>query len=55
MRQPLAELGKLAVHELVEAVDAEAGAYSPHAMQLPVELIIGDSAPLAPSRVAAAG
>jgi len=55
VRQPLAELGKLAVHELVEAVDAEAGAYSPHAMQLPVELIIGDSAPLAPSRVAAAG
>ena len=55
VRQPLAELGKLAVHELVEAVNAEDGAYTPHAMQLPVELIIGDSAPLASSRVAAAG
>ncbi len=55
VRQPLAELGKLAVHELVEAVDAETGAYTPRALQLPVELIIGDSAPLAPSPVGAAG
>ena len=55
VRQPQAELGRLAVHELVEAVNAEAGAYTPHAMQLPVELIIGDSAPLASSRVAPAG
>ena len=31
VRQPLAELGKLAVHELVAAVDAEAGAYTPRA------------------------
>ncbi len=45
IRQPLAELGKLAVRELVRAVDAEAGAYEPHALQLPVELIVGDSAP----------
>jgi DNA-binding LacI/PurR family transcriptional regulator len=55
VRQPLAELGKLAVHELVEAVDAEAGAYAPRSMQLPVELIVGDSAPLASSPVGAAG
>jgi DNA-binding LacI/PurR family transcriptional regulator len=56
VRQPLAELGKLAVHELVAAVDAgvvpEADAYTPRAIQLPVELIVGDSAPLAPSTVA---
>ena len=51
VRQPLAELGKLAVRELLEAIDAEAGAYTPRAIQLPVELIIGDSAPLAPSPV----
>jgi LacI family transcriptional regulator len=55
VRQPLQELGKLAVHELVEAVNAEAGGYAPRAMQLPVELIIGDSAPLASSRVAPVG
>ena len=55
VRQPLAELGKLAVRELVEAVDAEAGAYVARAMQLPVELIVGDSAPLASPRVANAG
>ncbi len=46
IRQPLNELGKLAVHELVKALDAEPGAYGPHAIQLPVELIPGDSAPL---------
>ena len=46
VRQPLNELGKLAVHELVTAVNADAGAYGPHAIQLPVELIPGDSAPL---------
>ena len=51
VRQPLAELGKLAVNELVKAVDAEAGAYEAHAIQLPVELIPGDSAPL-PSTLA---
>ncbi len=45
VRQPLAELGKLAVRELVEALDAEAGAYEARALQLPVELILGDSAP----------
>jgi len=55
VRQPLAELGALAVHELVAAVDAEAGAYTPRAILLPVELIIGDSAPPAPSRVAPGG
>ena len=49
IRQPLNELGKLAVHELVKSLDAEPGAYGPHAIQLPVELIPGDSAPL-PSR-----
>jgi LacI family transcriptional regulator len=47
VRQPLAELGKLAVQELVRAVDDEAGAYEPHALQIPVELVVGDSAPMA--------
>jgi DNA-binding LacI/PurR family transcriptional regulator len=47
VRQPLAELGKLAVHELVAALDAETGGYAPRAIQLPVELIVGDSAPTA--------
>jgi LacI family transcriptional regulator len=46
IRQPLNELGKLAVRELVTALDAEPGAYGPHAIQLPVELLPGDSAPL---------
>jgi DNA-binding LacI/PurR family transcriptional regulator len=46
VRQPLADLGRRAVKELVEAVDAEAGDYTPRAVELPVELIIGDSAPL---------
>jgi LacI family transcriptional regulator len=46
IRQPLADLGRLAVHELVKAVDAESETYQPHAIQLPVELIPGDSAPL---------
>jgi len=45
--------------ERVDALDAatlaEAGGYAPRAMQLPVELIIGDSAPLASSRVAPVG
>ena len=45
VRQPLSEMGKLAVHELVEALDAETGAYTPRAITLPVELIVGDSAP----------
>jgi LacI family transcriptional regulator len=47
VRQPLAELGRLAVHELVEAVNAEAGGYAPRALELRVELIVRDSAPTA--------
>jgi DNA-binding LacI/PurR family transcriptional regulator len=47
VRQPLADLGKLAVEELLRAVDADAGAYEPHALQVPFELVVGDSAPLA--------
>jgi DNA-binding LacI/PurR family transcriptional regulator len=46
IRQPLAEMGKLAVAELLKAVEADAGSLGPHAIQLPVELIPGDSAPL---------
>src|SRR4051794_34517189 len=46
VRQPLAELGKVAVQELMVALDAETGAYEPHAIQLPVEMMLGDSAPM---------
>lgn len=45
VRQPLAELGKVAVQELVRALASEAG-NEPHAIQLPVELILGASAPM---------
>ena len=55
VRQPLADMGKLAVQELVAAVDAETGAYEPRAVQLPVELVIGDSAPLPSDPPVAAG
>ena len=46
VRQPLADMGMLAVQELLLAVDAETGAYEPRAVQIPVELVVGDSAPL---------
>jgi DNA-binding LacI/PurR family transcriptional regulator len=46
LRQPLAEMGKLAVQELMLALESDAGGYEPRAIQLPVELIPGDSAPL---------
>ena len=52
VRQPLAEIGRVAVRELVEAVDGEAGDYTPRSLQLPVELIIRDSAPRSSSPAA---
>lgn len=55
IRQPLNELGKLAVHELVKALDAEPEASAPHAIQLPVELIPGDSAPFPSGETDAGG
>jgi LacI family transcriptional regulator len=47
IRQPLTEMGKLAVAELLAAIEAES-APAPQSITLPTELILGESAP-APS------
>lgn len=46
IRQPLADIGRLAVRELVAALGAEAGDESVRNVELPTELIIGASAPM---------
>jgi LacI family transcriptional regulator len=43
--QPLAEMGGIAVRELVGMLRADPGAATPHTVVLPTELIIGASAP----------
>ena len=50
IRQPLAEMGRLAVRELLLALDAEPGVDIVRNLVLPTELIIGDSAPMPPGR-----
>ena len=54
IRQPLAEIGRLAVRELVAALSAEAGDESVRNVELPTELIIGASAPMPSVRAAVA-
>jgi LacI family transcriptional regulator len=46
IRQPLAEMGRQAVRELVAALKADAGVDTVRNVELPTELIIGDSAPM---------
>jgi LacI family transcriptional regulator len=46
IRQPLAVMGRLAVRELVAAVAAESGEDVSRTIELPVQLIRGDSAPV---------
>jgi DNA-binding LacI/PurR family transcriptional regulator len=48
VRQPLAELGRLAVRELVAALEADAAPDVVRHVILPTELIIGESAPMPP-------
>ncbi|MEX1170045.1 MAG: LacI family DNA-binding transcriptional regulator [Chloroflexota bacterium] len=45
--QPLRELGKLAVRELLSTIDAEPGHSEVHDLTLATELIVRDSAPMA--------
>lgn len=47
VRQPLRELGKLAVRELLAAIDEEHGQGEVHNVTLATELIVRDSAPMA--------
>lgn len=47
IRQPLRELGKLAVQELLSTIDVEPGLASVRNLTLATELIVRDSAPLA--------
>ena len=47
IRQPLRELGKLAVRELLATIDSEAGHVDVRNLTLATELIVRDSAPLA--------
>jgi LacI family transcriptional regulator, lactose operon repressor len=44
IRQPLAEIGRLAVQELVASFQADSAA-QPRSITLPTELVLGDSAP----------
>lgn len=46
IRQPLAEIGRQAVRELVASLSAEAGDETVRNVELPTQLIIGDSAPM---------
>lgn len=52
IRQPLAEMGRLAVRELLSALDADPGVDTVRSVVLPTELIIGASAPMPSGRVA---
>ena len=54
IRQPLAEMGRLAVRELLMALKADLGVDTVHTVELPTELIVGDSAPMPPERALAA-
>lgn len=46
IRQPLAEIGRTAVGELLRAIEADQGADTVRNLVLPTELVIGDSAPM---------
>ncbi|MCJ7709397.1 MAG: substrate-binding domain-containing protein, partial [Chloroflexi bacterium] len=46
IRQPLAEMGRLAVRELLTAFKAEVGVDTVRNVELPTELVIGASAPM---------
>ncbi len=46
IRQPLQEIGRLAVEELVASFGTETGPV-PRTIMLPTELVLGDSAPMA--------
>ena len=50
IRQPLAEMGRQAVRELLTALDAEPGLDIVRNLVLPTELIVGDSAPMPSGR-----
>lgn len=55
IRQPLAEMGRMAVRELVAALKADAGVDTVHNVELPTELILGASAPMPPKRASVTG
>ena len=46
IRQPLAEMGRLAVRELLTAFNADVGTETVRNVELPTELVIGASAPM---------
>lgn len=48
VRQPLQEIGRLAVNELLASLDKDAG-HPARSIVLPTELVLGDSAPMPPA------